>query len=87
MSTALAIASVTAVLKDLLHNGLIDHDLVSSLGDVLVSALPPDRIDISETTGNSQLNLFLYQVTPNTGWRNVGLPSRDGRGERLTNPP
>ncbi len=87
MSTALAIASVTAVLKDLLHNGLIDHDLVSSLGDVLVSALPPDRIDVSATTGNSQLNLFLYQVTPNAGWRNVGLPSRDGRGDRLANPP
>lgn len=87
MSTALAIASVTAVLKDLLHNGLIDHDLVSSLGDVVVSALPPDRIDISETTGSSQLNLFLYQVTPNIGWRNMGMPSRDGRGDRISNPP
>lgn len=87
MSTALAIASVTAVLKDLLHNGLIDHDLVSSVGDVTVSALPPDRIDVSATTGKSQLNIFLYQVTPNIGWRNAGLPSRDGRGERLTNPP
>jgi hypothetical protein len=88
MSTALAIASVTAVLKDLLHNGLIDHDLVSSVGDVIVSALPPDRIEVSETRGGkSQLNIFLYQVTPNIGWRNVSLPSRDGRGERLTNPP
>ncbi|HEY0384456.1 MAG TPA: DUF4255 domain-containing protein, partial [Pyrinomonadaceae bacterium] len=87
MSTALAIASVTAVLKDLLHNGLIDHDLVSSVGDVTVSALPPDRIDISETTGKSQLNIFLYQVTPNAGWRNAGLPSRDSNGQRLTNPP
>jgi hypothetical protein len=87
MSTALAIASVTAVLRDLLQNGLIDHDLSVSLGDVLVTALPPDRIDISESTGKSQLNLFLYQVVPNAGWRNVGLPSRDARGERLTNPP
>ncbi|MGA9994022.1 MAG: DUF4255 domain-containing protein [Pyrinomonadaceae bacterium] len=86
MSTALAIASVTAVLKDLLHNGLIDHDLVSSVGDVTVSALPPDRIDITEK-GASQLNIFLYQVTPNIGWRNVGMPSRDGNGLRLTNPP
>lgn len=86
MSTALAIASVTAVLKDLLHNGLIDHDLVSSVGDVTISALPPDRIDISEK-GVSQLNLFLYQVTPNIGWRNFGLPSRNGDGQRLTNPP
>src|SRR5262249_42990727 len=35
----------------------------------------------------NQLNLFLYQVTPNLGWRNEGLPSRDGKGARLSNPP
>jgi hypothetical protein len=35
----------------------------------------------------SQLNIFLYQVAPNQGWRNVGLPSRSINGERLTNPP
>ena len=26
-------------------------------------------------------------MTPNQGWRNVNLPSRNGTGERLTNPP
>lgn len=87
MSTALAIASVTAVLKDLLNNGLIDHNLSATVGDVTVSALPPDRIDAIEAEKKSRLNLFMYQVTPNAGWRNVGLPSRDGRGERLSNPP
>lgn len=87
MSTALAIASVTAVLKDLLVNGMIDHDLSSSVGDVLVSALPPDRIPTDAQNEQSQLNLFLYQVAPNPGWRNVALPSRNGQGERLTNPP
>ncbi len=86
MSSALAIAAVTAVLKDLLINGLIDRDLNASIGDVSVTALPPDRI----TTGAdeaSQLNLFLYNVSPNAGWRNAELPSRNGRGERATNPP
>jgi hypothetical protein len=87
MSTSLAIASVTAVLKDLLNNGLIDHDLAASVGDVVVTALPPDRIDTGDGAERSQLNLFLYQVTPNPGWRNVGLPARDARGDRLTNPP
>lgn len=87
MSTALAIASVTAVLRDLLQNGMIDHDLTASVGDVVVSALPPDRIDITEATGRSQLNLFLYQVTPNPGWRNAGLPARNGAGERVASPP
>ena len=88
MSTALAIAAVTAVLKDLLNNGLIDHNVSAGVGEVTVSALPPDRIDASdEELKKSRLNLFLYQVTPNPGWRNVGLPSHNGRGERIDNPP
>jgi Pvc16 N-terminal domain len=85
MSSALAIAAVSASLKDLLNNGLIDHDL-SSIGSFSVTAQPPDRITTGQTEAN-QLNLFLYQVTPNLGWRNAGLPSRDSRGARITNPP
>ncbi len=87
MSTALAIASVTAVLKDLLNNGLIDHDVASTVGNVTVSALSPDRIDLTALNQQSQLNLFMYQVTPNGSWRNVGLPVRDARGERTGNNP
>ena len=69
MSNALGIAAVTAVLRDLLNNGLID----ASVGDVTVSAQAPDRIE-TDNGDLTQLNLFLYQVTPNQGWRNVGLP-------------
>lgn len=88
MSTALAIASVTQVLKDLLNNGLIDHDVTGATGgNVAVTAWPPDRIDTSSTNQQSQLNLFMYRATPNLGWCNVGLPSRDQGGERLGNPP
>jgi hypothetical protein len=29
----------------------------------------------------------MYQASANPGWRNVDLPSRDGRGERTANPP
>jgi hypothetical protein len=87
MSTALAIAAVTAVLRDLLNNGLIDHDVGASVGEVIVSTLPPDRVDALDAEKKSRLNLFMYQVTPNAGWRNVGLPSRDANGERRTNPP
>ena len=85
MSSPLAIAAVTAVLKDLLNDGLLNHDL-SSIGSFSVTALPPDRISTGQNEPN-QLNIFLYQVTPNLGWRNVGLPSRDGNGVRLTNAP
>ena len=84
MSNALAIASVTAVLKDILNNGVIDNQLS---GDVTVSALPPDRVLVNGQPETNRLNLFLYQVTPNLGWRNVGLPSHDSRGERVANPP
>ncbi len=87
MSTALAIASVTAVLRDLLNNGLIDSNISGLLGNVTVSTLSPDRIDVTSNNQTSQLNLFLYQVTPNASWRNVGLPARNARGERISNPP
>ncbi len=88
MSNALGIAAVSAVLKDLLQNALIDHDVPSAVGPVTVSTMSPALV--RQTTNGadpSQLNLFLYQVLPNSGWRNVGLPSRDDRGERMTNPP
>jgi Pvc16 N-terminal domain len=87
MSTALALASVTAVLKDLLNNGLIDHDVGASIGEVIVSTLPPDRVDALDSEKKSRLNLFMYQVTANPGWRNQGLPSRNSNGDRTSNPP
>lgn len=88
MSNALAIAGVTAVLKDLLDSGLIDHRVTDALGaGVLVSALAPDVVPISGDAASPRLNLFLYQVTPNAAWRNVDLPSRDAGGRRVGNPP
>lgn len=86
MAGAFAIAAVTAVLKDLLNNGMADHDL-SAIGNVTVTNLPPDRIAVTNADERSQINIFLFQVLPNQGWRNQGLPSRGAAGERLTNPP
>ena len=72
MSGALALASVTAVLKDLLENGLAQRGVTGELGgDTTVSALPPDRI-ASGTDERAQLNLFLYHVTPHTAVRALG---------------
>lgn len=87
MSSALAIAGVSAVLTDLLNNGLVNNDITPLTGPVNVSAKPPDRVTPSGGTDLNQLNLFLYHVAPNPGWRNRALPSRDGDGARLTNPP
>ena len=62
---SLAIASVTAVLKDLLGNGLVAYSDITGVGDVSVSALPPDRITAGAEEHN-QLNLFMYRVTPHS---------------------
>lgn len=88
MSNALAIAAVTRVLQDLLNNAMVDNNVTGAIGgNVNVSALPPDRV-VGENGAveESRLNLFLHQVTPNTGWRNVDLPTRDHRGTLVETP-
>lgn len=89
MSTALALAGVTAVLRDRLNDGLVNHNVAGILGStVTVSVLAPDRVVPADGTESSQLNLFLYQAMPNASWRNQGLPSQDSSGrQRLTNQP
>jgi hypothetical protein len=87
MSNALGIAATTAVMREMLQRHFdAASDLVPVVGGVTVSALPPDRI-VTGTTEPSVLNLFLYMVTPNPGWRNEDLASRDASGGRLANPP
>jgi hypothetical protein len=87
MSSALAIAAVTAVLKNQLINiSNLDQWGTDIVGEIKISALPPDRIS-TEAEHENRLNLFMYHVTPNAGWRNLGLPSRDSNGQRVSNPP
>lgn len=86
MSSALAIASVTAVLREVLRDALVDHGVSTIVASADVTAVAPDRV----APGNSVprgLNLYCYGVSPNPGWRNAELPSRNGDGARLTNPP
>ncbi len=89
MSTALAIAGVTAVLRDRLNEGVVNHDVSAVTGSTVnVTTLSPDRVIPAEGTESTQLNIFLYQVTPNNGLSNNALPSRDSSGRhRLTNAP
>jgi len=85
MSSPLAIGAVSAVLRNLLDNGLIDVSGV--LGPVTVSAVAPDRIDVEGDDAALRLNIFMHQVQPNAAWRNRELPSRASTGERLSNAP
>lgn len=73
MSNGLAIAAITAVLKNLLEDGLVQNTALSSMGNVLVTTLPPNQISIG-VDDQPQLNLFLYQVSQN---RNVDLGKSD----------
>ncbi|MDB5285224.1 MAG: hypothetical protein JWR05_173 [Mucilaginibacter sp.] len=84
MSSALAIAGVTQVLKDLLNDGVVNKITTATGATVNVTALPPDLVDANE---KSQLNLYMYQATFNQGWRNEGLPAYNNRGDRVGNPP
>jgi hypothetical protein len=84
MSNALALAAITATLRELLEGVLLDSSSIG--GPVKVTAQAPDLINTDAMT-SPQLNLFLYQVTPNAGWANAGLPARDARGERTAVPP
>jgi Pvc16 N-terminal domain len=89
VSTALAIAGVTQVLRDLLNDRFVNQNVAGQIGQsVTVSTMPPDKVVQQNGIEVTQLNLFMRQVTPNLGWRNEGLPSRDGSGRnRLSNPP
>lgn len=85
MSSPLAIAAVSAVLRNLLDSGMVE--VAPPVGSVDVTAVAPDTIELATGNLSPSLNLFLYRVTPNIGWRNVGLPSRTTSGRRSDNPP
>ena len=89
MSTALALAGVTAVLRGVLASWLSEQNANAALGgaNAEVTAVAPDTIELTGTNAGPRLNLFLHHVTPNPGWRNVDLPSMDGDGRRVSNPP
>jgi len=85
MSSPLALAAVSAVMRNLLDNGMVDAG--PAVGSVTVTAVAPDSIKLDDPALGPRLNLFLYRVSPNQGWRNAGLPAYDAAGTRLTNPP
>jgi hypothetical protein len=93
MSTALAIAGVTAVLQSYLSNlyaGATVADIFSG-SNVTVSCLAPDQvqklIDSGVSGGFPRANLFMHQVSHNAAWRNVDLASTSSDGtQRLSSP-
>lgn len=88
MSTAHAIAAVTKVLVRLFDEGIKAANLSGIVGsDVAVSALSPQRIDLSKANDPNQLNVFLYLALPNSGGSSFDMPTRDATGGRVKNTP
>jgi hypothetical protein len=84
VSSPLAIGAVSAVLRNLLDNGLID---VALSGPVKVTSIAPDLVKLDDPEALPSLNLFLYRTSRNQGWAEVGLPWFSDDGRRLSNPP
>jgi uncharacterized protein DUF4255 len=81
MSSPLSIASVTSVIKSVLENGLVMHGATAVVGELAVTALPPDRIPTGSDE-RSQLNIYLYRITPNTAWRSIPTHDEPQNGAR-----
>lgn len=79
MSNTLAIAAVTATLRQLLHSALN-----ADVPGTSVTTRPPDKAR-SGANGN-QVNLFLYQTTVNAAWSNMDVPGRSRPGEHALPP-
>ncbi|MER7421121.1 DUF4255 domain-containing protein [Micromonospora peucetia] len=86
MSTAYALAAVTAVLRAQLMAYLRATGASSAVGGVSVSAGPPDRVTVGNQEGN-QVNLFLSRVTRNPTWANLGPPPRNTAGDDVAAAP
>jgi len=87
MSDYLAVGGVSAVLCSILSTALASGGPTTILGPTPgITAVSPDLI----TTGQNEqprLNLFMYYVSLNPALRNLGLPSSNAQGARLSNPP
>lgn len=86
MSTALAIAAVSACVRDLIQNQLTETGVGGIVGPFKVTTRPPDRVLGSAGEDPTQVNWYLHRVAPNAGWMNRDLPSRDAGGARIAAP-
>lgn len=84
MSNPLAIGAVSAVLRNLLDDGVVGA--VPGLGSVQVTAVAPDQV-ATDDGDPASINLYLHRVTPNPGWRGAELPAFDSAGRRVAAPP
>jgi hypothetical protein len=88
MSNYLAVGGVSAVLRSLLANALTSGGPSSILGGSAagITATSPDLIPVGPDE-QAGLNIFMYYASLNPALRNNDLPSRNGQGTQISNPP
>jgi hypothetical protein len=86
MSNALAVAATMRVIASMLDSGVSNASLAGLFGAALTTVHPPDLVPIGDNVETDHLNLFLYTVTINSGWRNVATV-RSPAGDRVARPP
>jgi hypothetical protein len=89
MSTALALAATSRVIAAVIDDAVAAARLAlpGILGSATTTSSPPDRLDTGLDSELTNLNLFLYHVTYNQGWREVGLPTRGTNGSPIGRAP
>ena len=88
MSNSLAIAAVTATIRNILNQAAqplpLDPDPDTDLNDVTCSTRPPDKARANE--GQNQLNLFLYQTAWSGALRNADIAGQVRPNETAMTP-
>jgi hypothetical protein len=89
VSTALAVAATSRVIAAIIDDAVAAARQTMSgiLGAATTTSAPPDHVPTGTATEITNLNLFLYHVTYNPGWREVGLPTRGSDGAVINRPP
>lgn len=84
MSNSLAIAAVTATLRNLL-DAKINASLVddpSSDPGLAGTSVSTKSLDKARSGSGNQVNLFLFQTVPNPAWQNMDLPQQTRPNEQ-----
>lgn len=84
MSTAMAIAAVTHVIKEAIRFRINSSDLAGIVPNIW--SLPLDKVETKIASDENVINLFMYRTSHNQGWRNKDLPSYSNAGNILTKP-
>jgi Pvc16 N-terminal domain len=85
MSNSLAIATVTEAFRQQIQKALTDSESEIGISGALAKVLRPSATTSGHPTGESSVyaGLYLYQVVPNTAWRNDFSPVRRNDGSTV----